>query len=927
MATLFSSHRRKVTTYGRPSRKPSFDPFPDDASPPKKTYSVAQRTEDAPPVRKIFNIAQRTEVRKEATPEQNPSRKATGKLVRPSPKKPAVDPFDVPSSDNESDPFKFTTTKPSRGTKPHTKPALKPAPTKPEKTQKPGAGSKNGTALVDDTALKRKRDTTEREVVDRRQRAKTPRTETSAPPTKVLKEVAIPSPEKARRQSPRPNAQSQVKRARNNKTVRKSPPEAIKKGVSAPAALKCMVSQSATPTDTPMLDAPMSEEQMLSDDVADFLPSTPPLAPLPSPGSISRSGTVTPRQKDLWKKLLDSSDPLESPGSLPISKLNLSTGRAARRMASLSRSVSDIPRTQRSRLVDTLKRSAPISEESDSESEDEIPELNLSSELVIRSPPKLHRTESSEQSSQEAKTVSKTSKVTYGQARSYLEEQNEDAAFDLIAEEFSQPTGFNASQSQHKFDEELSDEDDSQSRQPRTVHDLRAAGARRRLFDDLNSLVDDVSGQGYNSIGVKRTAIIELATKLFAKDAALCILDHGLERKLLENCNLIDDTVFAVASAVAFALVANGGAQLNTLQHVFDSQCFKHILALLNVDHDISRVIKERKKNMSKMAQSSVLDFKKVALASDLWPMPPTSLSPQLVALTALENVIRRMREAGNKEVLLDEAIISTLLSILEKNLPVSDAESAAVIPSLVLSILESSSIFDPAYRKHAGWPKTHLKKLAEMIPTLFLQSQPGTEEFQPLALRLCINVTNKNPRACDAFAQTTVIQTILQAINDRFNHLESGAQGEDRLITMDRLILSHGALLNLAEFSTNARLATITDNNEHNLLKTSVRHFIYGQERAQEADSLQAAEMNIPYGWLAVLLGNLCLAYEVREKVRAEMPGQSLKSLIAAVDEFSRIWQRMNMTEFEGEEGQQTVSELADRMNAVVDRLREIEG
>jgi len=898
--------RRKVTTYGKVARKPSNNLGDLDASPEKPALSVRPQ----PDIRSglpRFPENQRT---------------GAGKLTRPSLQKAQTELFDVPPSDEESP---------------------QPAPNKPSVNQvlaSKSASSTNEKGHVSrsdvENRKKRKRNTGAQHTVgiggyDLMERIQAELRATEADgPSKT--EEYRPQEPKQRPAEAKNQFDARIMKRRQKKpfATTSAARSGLRIGKSAPAALQSMLSESeSNRTRSPAMAAATPEPPSASAMDVDFLPSTPPMRALDSPTPGLPSGAVTPRQKDLWNKLIPTSDATESPSELPISKLDLSrdSDRKIRKKNHSNSEKASFGRARRGRLVDMLKDAAPqdANEEEAEDSEDTTDdnmEMFSGTDLGRRSA----QDDKPECSSQQSETYVKTAtKVTYAQQRSYLEERTEEDALDMLAEELGHPSGFLATQIQPPMDEELDEEDDSQRAQPRSVHDLRAAGTKRRLLHELEALVNEVEGQGFNSLSSKRSALVELSIKLFNKDAVACCLDHGLDSEIVKNCSKTTDTVFNFSAAVTVASLIAGGATLRFLTNLHGSECFRNIIQLLDSKQDISKIVKDRKANMSKIAQISILDFKTEVLNSDLWTTAKlTTLSPRLTSLKALELFVRRLRELGSHENVLDEVTLGTLLSIAESTVSLHTKEQALDIITLesVLSTLESSTLIPSSLFKRSGWSIKLLKKFANIIPHLLSAGDTTTTHaIETLALRLMLNLTNNNARACDVFASPVTVQPVLRSIINRFDVLLSNAAEETRIPNLDKLILSLGALINLTEWSNEARLSTVDGSDK--LLDQVVRLFAAGRERAAQAESIQASQTNVAYGYLAVLLGNICQNDKIRKLVEDKLPSGRLDPLIEAVEEFIRFNQKVDKEVFEGDEGNEVFVQFTDRLKAVVERLR----
>ena len=88
----------------------------------------------------------------------------------------------------------------------------------------------------------------------------------------------------------------------------------------------------------------------------------------------------------------------------------------------------------------------------------------------------------------------------------------------------------------------------------------------------------------------------------------------------------------------------------------------------------------------------------------------------------------------------------------------------------------------------------------------------------------------------------------------------------------------------------------------------------------------MEESQSNVAYGYLAVLLANLCLNTTVQERVRVMLPRRSLDVLVRSVDEFTLYHQKVEREVLNGANGGGTVEHLTDRLQAVVDRLRGVD-
>jgi len=104
-----------------------------------------------------------------------------------------------------------------------------------------------------------------------------------------------------------------------------------------------------------------------------------------------------------------------------------------------------------------------------------------------------------------------------------------------------------------------------------------------------------------------------------------------------------------------------------------------------------------------------------------------------------------------------------------------------------------------------------------------------------------------------------------------------------------------------------------------------SVHHILICNQAESEAE----ARLNVAFGYLTVLLGNLCLNDTIRQAVRMRLPGQKVDMLLDAVGEFIHYNEKVDeiKDQFEGEEGKETYANFTGRLRLVVERVRKASG
>ena len=145
---------------------------------------------------------------------------------------------------------------------------------------------------------------------------------------------------------------------------------------------------------------------------------------------------------------------------------------------------------------------------------------------------------------------------------------------------------------------------------------------------------------------------------------------------------------------------------------------------------------------------------------------------------------------------------------------------------AMVLSILESVSA---TRQKQVIWPTAVLRRIAGFMPRFF---HPEAASSTMLSVKLCMNLTNNKPKACQPFSAREFVQPLMLSIVERFRCINAGLAPEKRTEVLESLILSLGATINLAEFSDQMR-ANADDGEQ--MVATLVGIFLEGSERASQ--------------------------------------------------------------------------------------------
>lgn len=648
--------------------------------------------------------------------------------------------------------------------------------------------------------------------------------------------------------------------------------------------------------------------------------------------SLTRSVSSTPKQMNMWEQLLPS-DPMT--GSPETNRLSRPQRRAVRQSPTpqkpVPRSKSDTtgPSKVRRRLVDQLKQSAPLlssgSEDSDGSDATEEMDLNMLPQKSYSQPVPflqvsfLDADPIPSQLSQVSDAEVSGPKQTYARTRSYLQEEDFEAGLLLALP--SETPARPVAKGTFDLDEES---DEGQSQGIRSIHELRAAGSKKRFKDEMDNLFDDIKDHSRAAWSRRRGALMELTSKLADKVFLDRFVESGCDLVLVEDYGSVTDSKprDAVAEAIMLVLLIwllTADLSRHTIERLAQVGVLEWLGRLLEDQSTMSRLAKNKKNNMFKASQSTFLDFMEVAQVAAFWEGASSSI-PTLdrLAVKCMDLLVLRLRKNGQRKTLIRSSrAIEQLIRIATTDADEHE-ESGTGSRELALSVLEAESLSTESVNGSdmSNWTSSAIATLVNGLPRLIGTNQ-ASARIVTLSLRLCLNVTNNRPLHCDMFAKNTAILSILDRVKVGFAVLANGIDATE----LDLLLLALGLMINLAEFSDPVRVCAVTCHGQ--ALPPLLGTFLQGQQNSAEAESMEQSQTNVGYGYLAVLLGNLCLNESAKDAIRALLPRQDLSTVIRAVEEFVQYHQRVDKQAFDGEDGKEVWKTFTERLMAVAERIR----
>ena len=573
-------------------------------------------------------------------------------------------------------------------------------------------------------------------------------------------------------------------------------------------------------------------------------PSPRPTTP-PPPSSRQRSPvTTTPRQRDLWSRLLPGDGRIESPAELGLPNLQLADAgplpsEAASPTPKIQRPRSCISPPQRLRLIDKLKgprrdADSPSNQaaervdgyESISSDESLTGHVNNEAHKSTNVPPlpplmgDIDYEEMVQNKDTHAPTITGNGvpatqagslKVTYAQQqRTFLTEtlecnpsssQPTDVSIDNVQPLKPRDIIFLASRKpsyDEKYELEVQEASDLQGGTMRSIHELRQAGGNVRLAEELESFLEELEGSTVGSSS-RRAALVAIVCKLQESASCRLFTDNGMEARLVSQADPHDDLITKSLFTMSFLrLLTTSNSSFPPLVE----RGMKEVLfSLLGAELDLTRCAKRREFNMSKVALQEFVKLCASILGSKFWQSDKLEhLSGQLLSLQCLSCMFQRKREANDGSQLLstDQVQLLATATIPEAAKVPSLDNAARKCLQLAISVLESCTVGATAEGEHA-WSDDVLRRVAGILPTLDASWTDDWERLQILTLQLYLNLTNGVPYLCSLFARTPVVETSFNIVEAFFKRSDTRGVGQGHHL-LDRAILALGCLINFAE-------------------------------------------------------------------------------------------------------------------------------
>lgn len=562
--------------------------------------------------------------------------------------------------------------------------------------------------------------------------------------------------------------------------------------------------------------------------------------------------TTTPRQRQLWKKLLLGDAQVASPSTLDLPGLTLAhqKSKTCGQLATARKITWDDtkgcalkPRPRK--IVDTLHPCTHdqnnLNDDTDQDSESAGSDIlfgsvqsdasalngaitfqnspNADSQGRVKQP---HVHTLSNISEPVPSIHGAGSKVTYARQRSYLTDDDMDEVAMLRMSIEPEPTSSQGigrrrldqplprSHFMQSLENDLGNSQDSQGGAIRSIHELREAGGNVRLVSELEAILDDMEEGQPASPAPQRTRLLDLVAKLQEPSKCRLFIDQGLETRLLAYAGVETDQISKSLLAAAILELIAGPRSKLLLSQISNTHVVEFLISLLELDHDLVSQAKLRRYNLSRYAQQEYTKVCTSVLQSAAWRAGrPKVLTCHVLALQCLEYLVRQTRESGSSSSILSACAIRRIVacSIPPASVPLPQSTPiSTVCVELTVSILESCTISNAANCQESLWEGETLQRILSLLPLLCSWREDECATSRTLTLRLYCNLTNNSPGSCEDFSTPDIAEALLSMIIAKFEQLSEHSVKQQQPMVSDTLILSLGVFVNLAESSSAIR-------------------------------------------------------------------------------------------------------------------------
>ncbi|KAL4868470.1 wings apart-like protein regulation of heterochromatin-domain-containing protein [Aspergillus spectabilis] len=469
------------------------------------------------------------------------------------------------------------------------------------------------------------------------------------------------------------------------------------------------------------------------------------------------------------------------------------------------------------------------------------------------------------------------------------------------------------------------DDDNSDSKPVRSIHELRQAGDNARFREVVDSIFEDMEDT-CNSTSERCRSLAELCGKLLDFEFAYRFSEQGFDERLVNCFSNSFDVVSASLALSAYKLILNGGHA----SRVFSESLWARILdlpsSLLDTEDDLLTLARESYLGLSKAAQASIRAVRShLHLAMDSsWPC----LSPRLLALACTQSSLLVLRERGHAIRPISPAFLDKLVDLMVVNTP-KDLDGPLSgdrfqFLDLVFSILENSSVISESFDSdHCRC----FRRLSQLYRLLSLDHQGHNRQIRLAYIRVILNLTNKELTLCDSFAIPELLSGLVRIVTRESCEI-SKCSHDNENSALTAVILALGTLINLAEKTELSRAILLHSNGRTGpFLHQLLEQFSCSVNSMDQAHSVPEVHENVVAGYLSILLLTVCLDEQALLQVKDSLKGGGLDLVLSTAEKFLQYHKEVEKDTRTLEAWEQEDSRLTARLEHIINQVRWLEG
>ncbi|KAI0379969.1 hypothetical protein F5Y04DRAFT_111273 [Hypomontagnella monticulosa] len=540
-------------------------------------------------------------------------------------------------------------------------------------------------------------------------------------------------------------------------------------------------------------------------------------------------------------------------------------------------------------------------------------------------------------------------KFTYGQGRKTLEEEGDLLDALIMPEEMSIPlkgrrlelgTPKKTAKTKGVFDDDDLAANSSPNSKLRDIHELRQAGENSRVADTMQDLADQIGVPGSKPSSSRRAALLQIAEKIKDKTFMRQCRDYGVEAALLKDMGKESDMIsgYLILSILVTILAKGPSSHIQQLVRLENPASM--FASLLGEPRDIKVIVRDRKNNLSKRSQSSLVAIQTTLHELSIWgEAKPSYISPRGLVLKCLHLLVTQNVSLARDPAIFSPAVAEALFAVLSE--ATESAENwddpttvQAIDLAQALSILDFYAVgIGESQRVSADWARRYLPIVADVfkaasgnvVPDATAQ-ESEVKLLENSVLKLTINLTNNNLEAPEIFVSKGLIPALAGSISTNFARVWASLS-QDTWVDgiLDNLVLRLGILINFAEHSSLVR--QVIDDCHHDgqrPVDELIRLFLENHRRTSEADSMETSHLNVAFGYLSVLLGYLALYPPVRQKIRSSHSAKSVGPLLDSLREFITHYGKVEQSADDSDDGSRGHGSYMERLQDLVQQLED---